>query len=246
MIAFSLVLPCYNEASSLESLSRRAVASARRRGMGPSAFQLVLVDNGSTDNSAQVLDKIVTGPDGAWIDIVRVKKNRGYGAGLWEGLRTTESVIVGYTHADEQCDPEDAFLAYEMIRLDGGRQLLVKGNRRNRATSDWIVSRGFEGLASLILWTRLHEINAQPKVFHADLLNRLSDPPADFSFDLYVLVTALKAGWRRLELDVDFPPRRHGMSNWSATLRSRSATISRMVSTMIEWRIKDLSQRFNR
>ncbi len=48
---FSLVIPCYNEAPGLPALVDRVVEAAGRRGMGPDRFRLVLVENGSKDDS---------------------------------------------------------------------------------------------------------------------------------------------------------------------------------------------------
>lgn len=232
---FSLVLPCYNEALSLPVLVGRAVACARRRGMGPDAFRLIPVENGSTDDSRQVLQALARGPDGAYLHPVWVPRNQGYGHGVMSGLRSAPRGIVGWTHADEQCDPEDAFRAWEIVR-DATRPSLVKGRRHGRARSERLVSAGFAALATLTFARRMHEINAQPKVFPSDLIDRLDAPPMDFCLDIYVLVRAGDAGYDLAEIDVTFPPRRHGTSNWAGTLRSRARTMAGFVRYMLRLR----------
>lgn len=232
---FTLVMPCYNEAPSLPALVARAVDCARRRGLGPDAFRLVPVENGSKDDSRAVLADLARGPDGPWIHPVWIDVNRGYGHGVMAGLRAAPPGIVGWTHADEQCDPEDAFRAWEIVRA-ASRPTLVKGRRQGRAASERLVSAGFAMLATLVFARRLSEINAQPKVFPSDLLGRLDSPPDDFCLDLYVLVRARDAGYDPVAIDVAFPPRRHGTSNWAATWRSRARTMAGFVRYMLRLR----------
>ncbi len=232
---FCLILPCYNEARSLPALVTRAVACARRRGMGPDTFWLVPVENGSTDDSRAVLAALADGPDAPYLHPVLIDVNRGYGHGVMAGLRSVPTGITGWTHADEQCDPEDAFRAWEIVAASD-RPVMVKGRRHGRSPSERIVSTGFATLATLVFAKRLSEINAQPKVFPSELLTRLTDPPNDFCLDLYVLVQALNAGYDSVDIDVAFPPRRHGTSNWAATWRSRARTMAGFVGYMMRLR----------
>ena len=235
MTPFSLILPCYNEAANLPAIVARVTACARRRTLSPEQFQLFLVENGSTDQSRQVMDELLHAPGGEHLRIVPVPVNRGYGHGIISGLRAAPPGVLAYSHADQQCDPEDAFRGWELIR-NSGPGVLVKGSRYGRAPGEWLFSRGFEATATVLLGSRLHEINAQPKVFASELLERIPHPPDDFAFDLYVVMRARAAGWTLREIDVKFPPRVHGQSNWSSTLRSRARTIGRQLAYMIELR----------
>lgn len=235
-MTFSLILPCYNEARSLEALVRRAVACAAGRRLAPHEFRLILVDNGSTDDTARVLEEVARGPGGEYVDIVTVPVNQGYGHGVASGLRAARPGAVGWTHADEQCDPEDAFRAWELWRTSPDATL-VKGARHGRAPGHWLFSRCFELAASCLLGRRFHEINAQPKVFPVALLDALESPPRDFTFDLYVMLKAAERGYRVREIPVRFPPRPHGESRWAATFRSKARTVAGFLRFMIRYRL---------
>jgi glycosyltransferase involved in cell wall biosynthesis len=225
-----LVLPCYNEARNLEALVRRAAAAARSQGYLPGRFELVLVENGSHDDSAQVMERLKADPElGPWFRVVRVAQNRGYGFGIWSGLQTVTAPWVAWSHADQQCDPGDAFRGLRELQAAGGDRVLVKGRRRGRDWKEWVVSRVFETIASALLGRRLSEVNAQPKVFPRALLAELRRPPETFAFDLYVLYRARRAGYRIREIPVSFPPRVHGVSNWASSLASRARTIRGML-----------------
>lgn len=230
---FELVLPCYNESKSLERLMRRAAEAARERGLTPEEFKLVLVENGSKDNSRQVLSELAQGELAPWFRTVLVDQNRGYGFGLATGLRSTSAAIVGYSHADQQCDPRDAITAFLMQdHHQPSKPILIKGRRSGRNWKDYAVSRVFETLAGLILGLWVFDVNAQPKVFSRALVDELEHAPNDFAFDLYLLYRAHKLGWGIKTIPVLFPPRVHGLSNWAYSFRSRFRNISKMIGYM--------------
>lgn len=233
MLEFELVLPCYNESKSIESIVRRAADAAAAARIGPDRFQLVLVENGSRDDSDRVMDELKNTSLGKWFRKVSVTHNQGYGYGIWSGLQTTTAPYVGWSHADQQCDPNDAFHALKMLRAAAEpNHTLVKGVRSGRDPKDQFVTWVFERIAKTLLGLRINEFNAQPKVFPRKLLETIEHPPFTFAFDLYVLYRAVKAGYRILVIPVLFPPRVHGVSNWAASFASRRRTIQGMVRYM--------------
>ncbi|MCG3203785.1 MAG: Dodecaprenyl-phosphate galacturonate synthase [Elusimicrobia bacterium] len=239
MIEFELVLPAYNEALSLERVIRRTVAAAQSFSFSPDRFKLILVDNGSTDNSQEVLAKLQESNVGEWFRVVTVQRNQGYGHGLMRGLEATCAPLVGWSHADEQCDPKDAFNAYDFLTKAADNKLLIKGERLGRDRKDVWVSRAFEFLGYLILGLKTKEVNAQPKVFHRELLNSLKNPPQTFAFDLYVLFQAQKNGFSYKSIPVQFPKRKHGLSHWSSTFLGRYKTMIGMVQFMFRLALQE-------
>jgi glycosyltransferase involved in cell wall biosynthesis len=231
-LEFELVLPCYNESQSLEKLIRRAKEAAEASNYSSNQFKLVLVENGSKDHSRQVLSDLEKSELGRWFRVVLVDVNQGYGFGLASGLKTTTARFIGWSHADQQCDPKDAFLALSRIKISRHEKLLVKGVRSGRNWKDRVVSRVFEAFAWIFLGMKLYEINAQPKVFPRVLWNEIKNPPLNFAFDLYVLYRATKASYRFETIEVLFPPRIHGMSNWASNFFGRYKTILGMIRYM--------------
>ena len=217
----SIVIPCYNEAANLPELLRRFQPFAAR-----GDFELILVDNGSSDGSDRALARALADPVYRFARALAVRPNRGYGGGLLAGLRAARGETLAYTHADLQCDPADVFAAYDAWRAaPAPATTLVKGRRRRRRPSEQVITTGLQVLATLLLWTPLSDINGQPKVFPRALLDELPHPPADFAFDLYVLYRARRAGWTVDTVPVDFGKRLHGESHWASTWRSKWRTI---------------------
>jgi len=243
-LQFELVIPAYNEARNLKMLLERVVSSAKSFGFDSGEFRLLLVNNGSTDDSRKELSKILSEqPDlASWIKVVEISINQGYGHGIWTGLQASSAEFVGWTHADMQCDPVNAFKALEVLKVSAENRLLVKGVRHGRSRKEVFVSQFFALCARLILGVHLYEINAQPKVFKRGLLVFLKDPPKTFAFDLYVLYCALKNKYTIKTIDVTFPPRIHGVSNWAATFLGRYKTIWGMIVYMWDLRKKDIFQ----
>lgn len=228
MLKFELVVPAYNEVQSLQALIDRTIEAAQNAGFSPQTFQLVIVDNGSNDGTDLFLHSKSETFARQWYRVVTEQPNRGYGAGLHAGLITTHAPIVGYTHADLQCDPNDAFRAYALC-LAAGSKSLVRGLREGRALRERFVSKTFALCVRGLLNLPLDEINAQPKIFCRSLLPQLRSAPSDFAFDLFLLYQAARANYKFATLPVMFPPREHGNSKWASTLPARLKTFSKMI-----------------
>jgi glycosyltransferase involved in cell wall biosynthesis len=221
----SIILPCYNEAGNLPLLLAGYCQVWRDL-----PAELVLVDNGSTDHTAEVLAQALAQPELAFARTVRVPRNRGYGYGLSTGLQAARGEFVAFSHADMQCSPADVFKAYDrLMAVPQPRQTLVKGRRMGREFSAELITTGMSLLASIVLLTRLTDINAQPKIFHRTHLTRLSHPPDGFQFDLYVLYQARQAGLQILTIPVIFGARMHGQSKSAFNIFARYRTIWAMI-----------------
>jgi len=217
-MGLSVVLPCLNEAESLPAIVEKYKSIAEKFGILKDQFQLVLVNNGSTDKTSSVLSEFKSGYE--FITIVTISENQGYGYGLLQGLKQVRFETTAFSHADEQCDPLDVFLAYELSKVESNS--LVKGRRTGRAFSDKFFTWGFEFCVLAIIGKHITEINAQPKLFPSSLIVSIEErAPKHFAFDLHVLLSAKKAGFTFKEIEVVFPLRPHGVSKWASTLRSK-------------------------
>lgn len=214
MIAFSLVIPCYNEEANLQDL-----VSAVARAIPPDlATEVMFVDNGSTDGTAALLPRLIAGHPFARITTVPV--NRGYGFGILSGLRESAGAVVGWTHADLQTDPADAVEAYRAhaLALATGATI-VKGRRTARPFVDRAFTAAMSLFASASLGYRFSDINAQPKIFSRTLLPELARSPHDFSLDLYLLWLGQRNGLSIVEHPVAFGKRTRGDAKGGGSLR---------------------------
>ena len=187
----SLVIPCYNEQENLNILfSRLAELLIKNQNI-----KIVLFNNGSTDNSEILLEEFKKMDSTNRVQLVQIKKNKGYGFGIMQGLKVCDTDLLSWTHADIQTDPFDIIAAIDRWENAAEKPVMVKGKRISRKWGEAFFSWGMGLFASFVLRTRLKEINAQPKLFSREFFNQIKDDaPDDFSLDLYFLFKAKKLG----------------------------------------------------
>ena len=227
-LAFSVVIPCYNESKSLPELVRRCQFVAAEGG-----GEVILVDNGSTDDSAVLLQRLLGDPDSvgrsgkvAW---VRVVENQGYGFGILSGLTVASAPVVGWTHADLQTDPADVLRAMPIFDQSGGSPTMVKGRRLARPVSDRIFTAGMSLFESVLLGRVLRDINAQPTLFSRELMDQWGQAPRDFSLDLFAMYRASSIGFAIARFPVLFVSRKWGESSWNVDFAAKRRFISRTI-----------------
>lgn len=240
----SIVVPCYNEARNLERLlSAFAHAIGNQRGGGLADIEVVLVDNGSRDNTQEVLDRLLNLPENAFARSVKVEVNRGYGHGILFGLRRADGNFLAWTHADLQTPPEDVLRALSTIRSMPNPEMgLVRGLRKGRPFFDLIFTKAMGWYASIALGTALFDVNAQPKVFHRSLLSNLDEAPDDFTLDLYLLFMANRLGLDMRTIDVRFDTRLAGEAKGGGSLAGKYR-LSKRTMTQIRQLRKSIRQR---
>lgn len=219
---FSLVIPCYNEAANLPLLIERCRIVAATPDV-----EVILVDNGSTDDSPAVLRDMLSNFPG--IRSVRVERNQGYGFGILTGLRAARGEILGWTHADMQTDPQDSLIGLRFFDSERS-DVFVKGRRYGRPLSDAFFTTGMSIFETLLLGVPLWDINAQPTMFSKSFFETWqTDAPYDFSLDLYAYYKAKKAKLPVRRFKVLFAKRAHGVSHWNVNWAAKRKFIARTI-----------------
>lgn len=219
----SIVIPCYNEAENIPLLVDQVESVVAGH-----PIEVILVNNGSTDNSADVLEKSLVKAKNTRTHLVEV--NQGYGFGIIEGLRTAKGDYLGYTHADLQTDPSDLLIAFDILKkARWPDDYYVKGNRKGRPFFDNIFTYGMSLFETVYMRTPLWDINGQPNIFHRSFFEKWQNPPSDFALDLYALYLASKQNLNLVRFDVVFPERIHGESKWNTGLGAKWKFIKRTI-----------------
>ena len=222
MAKLSLIIPCYNESQNLPLLIDRCkdLFSVNKN------VQIIIVDNGSTDNTAEVLDELII--DLSFVKKVKVNHNKGYGHGILSGLREASGEILSWTHADMQTDICDVLKGLEIFDDEPNiNDLFIKGKRMKRPLSDNIFSIGMSVFETILLRKKMWDINAQPTMFHRSFFSMWDNPPNDFSLDLYAYFTAKKFKLRIMRFPVFFSDRAYGVSHWNVNFYSKYRFIKR-------------------
>jgi glycosyltransferase involved in cell wall biosynthesis len=220
-LQLSIIIPCYNEKKNIPLILERFKNVINRKDI-----EVILVDNGSNDNSSEVLNELI--PKYSFAKTVKVEVNKGYGFGILSGLKTASGEYIGWTHADMQTDPYDPIKALEIIEKKGcPKNIYIKGKRKGRSFFDLFFTMGMSFFETVYLKKRLWDINAQPNIFHSSFYRGWGNPPHDFSLDLYALYQAKINNLEITRFEVLFPKRLHGQSSWNTGLKAKWKFIKR-------------------
>jgi glycosyltransferase involved in cell wall biosynthesis len=217
----SVVIPCYNEAENIPLIFEKFKSVIKDE-----EIEVLLVNNGSSDHSAEIIERLL--PENPYARCVVVPVNKGYGYGILQGLHEAQGDFVGWTHADLQTDPADIIKAYHVLEENQwSDRLYVKGSRLGRSLGERFFTFGMGIFETLYLGRKLFDINAQPNIFSKKFYAEWKNPPYDFSLDLYALYMAGVKGLNVKRIPVIFPPRIHGASHWNTGLASKWKFIKR-------------------
>ena len=156
----SLIIPCFNEEKNIPVLLSKC-----KEAFDQKEVEVVIVDNGSSDNTQTVLINLL--PDYSFVKTVRVESNQGYGHGILTGLNASSGEYLAWTHADLQTNPADLLEGIKILsETSNSENLFIKGKRFGRPFADRIFTIGMSLFESVLLKTKMWDINAQPTIFH--------------------------------------------------------------------------------
>tara|TARA_B100001063_G_C16605016_1_gene472757 strand:- start:59 stop:775 length:717 start_codon:yes stop_codon:yes gene_type:complete len=232
---FSLVIPCYNEAENIPILIKKY-----RKLLKFKNSELILVNNGSIDNTEKVFKKLKKFKN---IKTYRIKKNIGFGYGLRKGLSKAKNNHIIYSHADPEVDPNDIFKAIKILSKKENcykKKIFIKGNRVNKLKNNWTLgdiffSVGLTIFSTLIFRKYLFDIHGQPVLFSKKLLSDVSFYPNDFSIDLAMYLAAKKNRYEIIRFPVNFnkKARIYGTGSSSTFLKQLKGTFEQVYNSFL-------------
>jgi glycosyltransferase involved in cell wall biosynthesis len=206
-----VILPCLNEAAALPWMLERM----------PADFRPIVVDNGSTDGSAEVARSF-----GA---TVVTESARGFGAAAHAGLLAATSDLVCFCDCDGSLNPQQFPLLTEPLLA--GRADLVLGRRRTEQRDAWPLA------ARVANWELARRVRRRTGLGLRDLgpmraagreaLLALNLADRRFGYPLEMVMNAAAAGWRVSEVEVAYLPR-IGKSKVTGTVRGCVRTVHDM------------------
>jgi glycosyltransferase involved in cell wall biosynthesis len=201
----SVVVPLLNEERTLEALYGQIAAALDPLG---EPFEVVFVDDGSTDGSRRVLARLHG--EQTNVVVVHLRRNFGKAAALQAGFREARGDTVVTIDADLQDDPAE--IPKLLAKLDEGFDL-VSGwkTRRNDPLARRLFSRIFNWATAVVSGVRLHDVNCGLKAYKAEVVHgvRLYG-----ELHRFVPILASYRGFRVAELPVNHRPRQHGRSRY--------------------------------
>lgn len=202
----SVVIPVLNECDSLPLLHGRVTAVLRRLGV---TYEIVFVDDGSTDSSVAVLTALVS-QDPHMVS-VEFRRNMGKAAALSSGFRQARGRVIVTLDADLQDEPEE--IPRFLQRLEEGYDLVSgwKFPRRDpwrKRVPSWILN----GLIRRATGIPLHDINCGFKAYRRPVIQAIN---LYGELHRYIPFLAHQYGFRMTEIKVTHRARQFGTSKYT-------------------------------
>jgi len=203
--SISAFFPCHNEAATVEPLVRQTIAVL---GEIASDFEVIIVDDGSTDATPTIADRLV-----AELEVVKVvhhPTNLGYGAALQSGFRTASKEWVFYTDGDAQFDVKELkgivplIAQYDIVSCY--RLQRREGFRRRLNGLCWSRLVGF------VFGMHLKDVDCAFKLYRREIFDRIEMRSRGALIDAEILARAIRKGYTVGQAGVHHYPRQAGRS----------------------------------
>lgn len=203
----SVVIPLYNEE---ESLSELVDWIDRVMKAGDFSYEVLLIDDGSRDNSWEIIRKLSEADP--VVKGIRFRRNHGKAAALNVGFRHAKGDVVITMDADLQDSPEEIPELYHMIAKE--RYDLVSGWKKNRKDplSKTIPTKLFNRTTRMMSGIRLHDFNCGLKAYDRKVVQSIE---VYGEMHRYIPVLARQAGFERIgEKVVAHQARKYGSTKY--------------------------------
>jgi glycosyltransferase involved in cell wall biosynthesis len=194
----SFIVPAFNEAATIEEVLERVEALDLPK-------QIVVVDDGSTDETATILERWQDRPE----VVVHRQENRGKGAAIRAGIPLVDGEIVVLQDADMEYDPVDVPALIEPIQRGAADVVFgsrLSGGRPQRAYLFWhlLGNRVLSLLTNVLFNTTISDMETGYKVFRADVLRSLDLRHDDFAIEPEITAKVCKRKLRIYELPIAY------------------------------------------
>ena len=205
--SFSVVIPVFNEQASLPELLERVLKASRAVGR---PFEVILVDDGSRDNSPDLLIEAATQNAG---EVIAVLLNRNYGqhAAVMAGLAQTRGDVVVTLDADLQNPPEE--IGRLIAEMDKGNDVVgtIRVPRQDsffRKVASWIINR----VTARVTGVSMHDYGCMLRAYHRHIVDAMLQCHERSTF---IPVLANSFARKTTEIEVSHAHRKAGESKYS-------------------------------
>jgi glycosyltransferase involved in cell wall biosynthesis len=229
-VNITLIIPALNEAACIAPLLAELPTGL--------VHELLVVDNGSTDDTASVARR-------AGARVV-AEPRRGYGYACAAGVAATSGDVLAFMDGDGSFVPSELVALLAPI-LDGSADLTLGTRMRGGMTAGAMPSHQRLG-NQLVAWLMyrlygLHLTDLGPfRVIRRDLLTTLDMREMTYGWPVEMIVKAARQGARIVELPISYRPRSAGVSKVGGTVRGTILATYRILRTTFRYALSGLAQ----
>ena len=206
-LSLSLIIPVFNEEASLRLLHQALLESLRDLHL---PWEVVFVDDGSSDNSVQILEELAA-VDPVHTVVVELRRNFGQTSAIAAGIDHACGEIIVLMDADMQNDPADVPMLLE--KIEEGYDVVSgwRVDRQDKFLTRVVPSRSANWLISKVTGVHLHDYGCTLKAYRREVIT---------GFRLYgemhrfIPAYASQYGARMIEVPVRHHPRQHGETKY--------------------------------
>ena len=224
----SVLIPVYNEMENIREILRRVQATKL-------AKEIIVVDDGSSDGTREVLKKL-NGRNK--VRVILHERNLGKGAALVTGMKEAKGDVLLIQDADLEYDPRDYPALLQPI--EEGLADVVYGSRflggPHRVTMFWhLVANQLLTLMTNVLYnTILTDMETGYKVFRKKVVENMTLRAKRFDFEPEFTAKVLKRNYRIFEVPISFNPR-----DYSQGKKIQLRDAFEAVWTLLKYRVMD-------
>jgi glycosyltransferase involved in cell wall biosynthesis len=194
-------MPCFNEEATIEEVVARVLAS-------PYTYELIIVDDGSTDGTLELAKKI----DDPRVRLVAQPINRGKGAALREGFAAATAEFVIVQDADLEYDPSDYQQMLEPL-LDARADVVFgsrfQSGRPHRVVYYWhsVGNRFLTTASNMFTNLNLTDMETCYKAFRREVIQSITIKEDRFGFEPEITAKIARGRWRVYEVGIAYAGR---------------------------------------
>ncbi len=229
-LTLSVIIPCYNEVHTVEDVLDRVEAVGL-------ANEIVIVDDGSTDGTIEVL-KNIEAQNRPNVRIIYREQNGGKGAALVTGFKAATSDIFLIQDADLEYDPRDYPVLIKPIQE--GISKVVYGSRflggPRKAMNFWnmVANKGLTLATNFLYNAILSDMETCYKVFRKEVVQNMNIRARGFEFEPEFTAKVLKQGIRIYEVPISYNGR-----EWTEGKKIKWTDAPKALWALIKYRFVD-------
>ncbi len=203
----SLVIPFYNEEKNVEAVLTDLSSFLNKAKID---YEIVAVDNGSLDSTSMLIDSF--SKKNKRVRKLKILKNKGYGYGILQGLKSCTGKYVGYLWGDNQI-PNNS-IPKLLNGLKNGRDLCkITRKSRTESFSRKIQSFVYNSMMFLFFGVKSKDVNGCPKIMKKEVFQALRINSYDWFIDAEIMIKCKRKRFKVLEIPVISSDRDSGKSN---------------------------------
>ena len=206
----SIVVPLYNEEDNISDLFNDIISVTEKYNLN---YELILVDDGSTDNSFNnmLIEQKEYDPEGKRIKIIQFRRNYGQTAALAAGFNHAKGDVVVPMDGDLQNDPADIPLLLD--KIDEGYDVVSgwRKNRQDKTLSRKLPSKIANWIIGKITGVQLHDYGCTLKAYHSEVVSHLN---LYGEMHRFIPAIAKWSGAKVTEIPVNHRPRIYGKAKY--------------------------------